>query len=56
MRQMLGSLMNSKNSLKNTQDEIGRANILDTPIQIPGTDTIKRKENIFKLTSEIYKA
>ena len=34
MRQMLGSLMNSKNSLKITQDESGRANILGAPIQI----------------------
>ena len=56
MRQMLGSLMNSKNSLKITQDESGRANILGIPIQISGADTIKINENIYELTSEIYNA
>ena len=34
MREMIGSLMNSRNSLKITQDESGRANILRVPIQI----------------------
>ena len=33
MRQMLGSLMNSRNSLNITQDETGRSNILGVPIQ-----------------------
>ena len=56
MRQMLGSLMNSKNSLKIIQDESGRANILGVPIQISGADTIKINENIYELTSEIYNA
>ena len=56
MRQMLGSLMNSKNSLKITQDESGRANILGVPIQISGADMIKINENIYELTSEIYNA
>ena len=56
MRQMLGSLMNSKNSLKITQDESGKANILGVPIQITGADTIKIDENIYELTPEIYKA
>ena len=56
MRQVLGSLMNSKNSLKITQDESGRANILGVPIQISGSDTIKINENIYELTSEIYNA
>ena len=56
MRQMLGSLMNSKNSLKITQDESGRANILGVPIQISGADTIKINENIYEVTSEIYNA
>ena len=42
MRQMLGSLMNSKNSLKITQDDkSGRANFLSNPIQISGADTMK---------------
>ena len=56
MRQMLGSLMNSKNSLKITQVESGKANILGVPIQISGADTIKIDENIYELTPEIYKA
>ena len=42
MRNMNGSLMRSKNSLKITQDELGRANILGVPIQISEADTIKK--------------
>ena len=56
MRQMIGSLMNSRNSLKITQDESGKANILGVPIQISGADTIKINENIYELTPEIYNA
>ena len=56
MREMLGSLMNSKNSLKITQDESGKANILGVPIQISGADTMKINENIYELTPEVYKA
>ena len=56
MRQMIGSLMNSRNSLKITQDETGRAIILGVPIQISEGDTIKINENVYKLTPEIYKA
>ena len=56
MRQMIGSLMNSRNSLKITQDESGRANILGIPIQISEGDTIKINENVYELTPEIYKA
>ena len=56
MREMIGSLMRSKNSLKITQDESHRANILGVPIQISGADTIKINENIYELTPEIYKA
>ena len=56
MRQMIGSLMNSRNSLKITQDETGRANILAVPIQISEGDTIKINENLYELTPEIYKA
>ena len=55
MRKMLGALMNSGNSLKITQDEFGRANILGAPIQISQGDTIKMKENIYELTPEVYK-
>ena len=56
MRQMIGSLMNSRNSLKITQDESGRANILGIPIQISEGDTIKINETVYELTLEIYKA
>ena len=56
MREMIGSLMSSKNSLKITQDESHRANILGVPIQISGADTIKINDNIYELTPEIYKA
>ena len=56
MREMIGSLMRSKNSLRITQDESGRANILGVPIQISGADTIKINENIYELTPEIYNA
>ena len=56
LRQMIGSLMNSGNSLKITQDESGRANILGVPIQISEGDTIKINENVYELTPEIYKA
>ena len=56
MRKMLGALMNSANSLKITEDEFGRANILGDPIQISQGDTIKINENIYELTPEVYKA
>ena len=56
MRQMLGSIMNSRNSLKITQDETGRANILGVSIQISEGDTIKINENVYELTPEMYKA
>ena len=57
MREMIGPLMNSRNSLKITQDdESERANILGVPIKISGADTIKINENYYELTPEIYKA
>ena len=56
MRQMIGSLMDSRNSPKITQDESGRANILGVPIQISEGDTIKINENVYELTPEIYNA
>ena len=56
MRQMIGSIMSSRNSLKITQDELGRANILNVPIQISEGDTIKINETVYELTPEIYKA
>ena len=56
MREMLGSLMKSKNSLKITQDKSGKANILGVPIQISGSDIIKINENSYNLTPEVDKA
>ena len=55
MRQMIGSLMNSRNSLEITQDESGKRNILGVPIQISEGETIKINENVYELTPEIYK-
>ena len=56
MREMIGSLHNSLNSLKNTRDESGRANILVVPIQRSGTDTKKLYEKIYDSIPEKYKA
>ena len=56
LREMIGSLMNSRKSSKITQDESGRASILGVPIQISEADTIKINENNYDLTPEIYKA
>ena len=53
---MIGSLMNSKKSLKYTQEESGRAIIFGVPIQLSGAGTIKINENIYELTPETYKA
>ena len=53
MRQMIGSLMNCRNSLNITQDESGRATLLGVPIQISEGDTIKVNETIYELTPEI---
>ena len=52
---MIQSLLNSRNSLKMTQDETGRANILMVPIRILGGDGIRINENIYDLTPEVYK-
>ena len=52
---MIGSLKNSRNSLKSTQEESGRAKILSDSTQISETDT-KKNDNIHDLTPEIYKA
>ena len=56
MRDMIGSLMRSENSLKISQDELGRANVLGVPIQISEGDRIKIYDGIYDLTPEIYKA
>ena len=52
IRQMLGSLMNGRSSLKITQDEIGQANISGIPIQISGGDRTKINDDIYDLTPE----
>ena len=41
MRQMIGFLMNSRNSSSITQDESGRATLLGVTFQISEGDTIK---------------
>ena len=56
MRQMLGSLLNSRSSSKITQDESRRATLLGVPIHRSETDTIKITENIYELSPELYKA
>ena len=43
MREMIGSILNSRNSLKTTQDESGRAKFLGVPIRISETNTKKIK-------------
>ena len=50
MREMIGSLIRSKSSLKITQDESRRANFLGVPIQMSGADTIKINEDIYDIT------
>ena len=56
MRKMLGALTNSANSLKVTQDELGRVNTLGTPIQVSEGDLMKINGNIYKLTPQVFKA
>ena len=56
MRQMIGSIINSRNSLEITQDESNRATILDVPIQTSEDDKIKMSENTYELTPETFKA
>ena len=56
MRQMLGSLMNSRNFLKITQDEFGQANDLGISIQTSGGDRIKINIHNYDSTPEKYKA
>ena len=52
MTETLGALMNSKNPLKLTQDESGRAPILGTAINTLGDDRIQIDDNIYDLTPE----
>ena len=46
MRQMSGSLMNSRISINTSQDEIGQGKFLGSPIQISGGDRMKIKDDI----------
>ena len=55
MREMLGSLMSSHNSLKITKDG-GYTNIFGVLIQISGADTIEINRKIYELTPEVFKA
>ena len=56
MREVIGLIMNSRNSLENTQHESGTANILSATIQVSGADTIKKMKTSVLSTPEIYKA
>ena len=56
VREMIGSSLNGRNSLKTAQDESSRANNLGVTIQISETDTIKIIENIYDLIPKIYKS
>ena len=56
MQKMLGSLRNSANSLKISQDELGKVNFLGSPIQVPEGDLMKINENIYKLTPQVFRA
>ena len=53
--EILGSLLNSKNSLKLIQDDSGTASIFGIPINTLGNDTIQTNDNIYILTPEIHK-
>ena len=55
MREVLGSIRTSHNSVKFTQDKFGQGNILGIPFKISGGERIKAKDNIYDLTPEIYK-
>ena len=45
MPEMIRSLMNSRNSLKDTQDYFGRENILGNPFELSGAGTINVNNN-----------
>ena len=54
MREVLGSLTKSCNSLKITQDEFGQATFSGVPFQIIGGDRIRINDNIFDSFPGIY--
>ena len=53
--EFLGALMNSENTLELLQDNSIGASILRTPIYTLGGDRIRKNDNIYVLTPEIYK-
>ena len=55
MTETLGTSMNSKISLKLTQDDLDRALILGTPIYTLGGDRIRINDIVYDLTPEKYK-
>ena len=55
MKDTLGALKQSHNSLRILQDVLGHASILAVPIHSLGGDTLKTRENDCKLTPEIPK-
>ena len=57
MKNTIGKLMSSKNSLKIDQDNrTGGASINGIPILIFGGDSMKIKDNVYEITPEIHKA
>ena len=56
MLQMLGSLMNSRNYLKITQDEFGQYKYFRYSYSNTTGDRTKTKDNVYDSTSEISKA
>ena len=57
MKNTIGKLMSSKNSLKVDQDErTGGASINGIPLLIFGGNSMKTKDNVYEITPEIHKA
>ena len=56
VREMLGSLMKSRNSIKITRDNSGRAKTSSVPIQVLGADRIKINDKVYDITAEKNKA
>ena len=57
MKNTIGKLMSSKNSLKIDQDErTGGASINGIPVLILGGDSMKIGDNVYEITPEIHKA
>ena len=55
LTETLGASINSRNLLKLTQDDSGRASILGTPIYTLGGDRTRINDNVYEMTPEKYK-